>query len=626
MQGRAAASDRRVATGLFIDMVGSTQVAARPGGRHWCELAGFHRKVRRALRQHRRRGPRLTGTGAGSQQLGSRDGQFSHEQRDDDMKSTMQDGHLTLTSLFRRGRDLYGADAEVVTWAGDGSARASFAQVADRAERLAAALKRLGVSDGECVGSLMWNNQEHMEAYLAVPSMGAVLHTLNLRLSPAQLAFVINHGGDRVVIVDDTLVPVLAKVRTQLRTVDRIVVTGSGDASELGAAIRYEDLIADEKPGFDFPDHLDERSAASMCYTTGTTGDPKGVVYSHRSVYLHSLASWGSCGLTERDRALLIVPMFHVNAWGFPYTGWMLGADLLMPDRFLQSDPLTRFIEAERPTFSGAVPTVWNDILRFVETTPRDLSSLRLVACGGSAVPRSLMERAQGRHGVLIVQGWGMTETSPICALGFPPKSAAPGDEMDWRAKTGRVVPGVELRIAGDDGSILAPDGQSIGEIEVRGPWITGEYYGMEAPERFHDGWLRTGDVGTLDSRGYIQITDRTKDVIKSGGEWISSVELENAIMAHPDVVEAAVVGVPDPRWEERPLAVVVIKQGMATEPGALREHLASTVARWWLPERWAMIAEIPKTSVGKFDKKVLRAMYAEGRLEVVEIARADQR
>jgi fatty-acyl-CoA synthase len=309
--------------------------------------------------------------------------------------------------------------------------------------------------------------------------------------------------------------------------------------------------------------------------------------------------------------------MFHANAWGLPYAAWFTGADLLMPGRFLQAEPLCRLIETERPTVSGAVPTIWNDIWHYGETTPIDLSSLRLVMCGGSAVPRSLIERFQQRYGVPILQGWGMTETSPLAAVALPPKGTPPEEELDWRAKTGRVVPGVELRIVDDSGKSLPWDGRTAGEIEVRGPWITASYYGEEAPEKFHDGWLRTGDVGTVDARGFVQITDRAKDVIKSGGEWISSVELENALMAHPDVKEAAVVGVPDPRWDERPLACVVLKPGATGSPEAFKEFLAARVARWWIPERWTFIDEVPKTSVGKFDKKALRASLARGELRV---------
>jgi fatty-acyl-CoA synthase len=535
------------------------------------------------------------------------------------MLSTMQDFPLTITSLYRRGREVFGS-SEVVTFQPESSRRATFSEVGDRAERLAAALRRLGIGTDDRVGTLSWNNQEHQEAYLAVPSMGAVLHTLNLRLAPEQLAFVINHAEDRAIIVDGSLVPVLARVKDQLKTVREVIVTGSDDASALGEVLRYEELLAAEQLGFDWPD-LDERSASSICYTTGTTGDPKGVAYSHRSVYLHSLMEWGAFSLTERDRMLIVVPMFHVNAWGFPYTAWMIGADLLMPGRFLQAAPLARFIEQERATFAAGVPTIWNDVLRHVDSHPTDLSSLRLVIGGGSAVPKSLMEQFQERHGVRLIQAWGMTETSPVLGVAMPPKDASPGDEMAWRSKTGRLVAGVELRIVDDGGEVMRHDGKSVGEIEVRGPWVAGSYYSAEAPDKFHDGWLRTGDVGNLDGKGFVQITDRSKDVIKSGGEWISSVELETALIGHPDVVDAAVIGVPDERWQERPLAAVVLKPGSSTTPEQLREHLGGKVARWWLPERWALVSEVPKTSVGKYDKKVLRAMYSEGRLSTVELA-----
>ena len=534
------------------------------------------------------------------------------------MQGTMQDYPLTIGALFRHGRTLHGGSV-VSTWEGERARRATFAEVSERAERLAAALRRLGVRPGDRVATFAWNTQEHLEAYLAVPCMGAVLHTLNIRLFPEQLTYVANHAGDRVVLVDATLVPALARVRAQLETVEHVIVVGDGDATPLGAnVLRYEELLAAERPGFDWPE-VEERAAAAMCYTSGTTGNPKGVVYTHRSTFLHSLAttSAASFAIGPRDRLLVIVPMFHANAWGLPYAGWLVGADFVMPGRFLQAAPLCRMIAEERPTVSGAVPTIWNDILRHVEAEPVDLSSLRLVMCGGSAVPRSLMERFEERHGVRIVQAWGMTETSPLAAIAEPPKDCAPGDEMSWRAKTGRVVPGVELRIVDDAGHELPRDGKTAGEIEVRGPWVTAAYFGDPAPEKFHDGWLRTGDVGTLDAHGFVQITDRAKDVIKSGGEWISSVELENAIMAHPDVVEAAVIGVADPRWDERPLACVVLKPGARATADDLRGFLAERVARWWVPERWSFIAEVPKTSVGKFDKKVLRARYAEGALAV---------
>ncbi|HYP29105.1 MAG TPA: long-chain fatty acid--CoA ligase [Blastocatellia bacterium] len=530
----------------------------------------------------------------------------------------MQDIPLTINFLFGHGRKVH-AESEVVTFMGDASRRASYAQVGDRAERLAAALGRLGIRQGDRVATFCWNTQEHMESYFAIPCMGAVLHTLNLRLFPEQLAYIINHAEDRVIIVDDSLVPLLARVSGDLKTVEHFIVIGDGDASPLGEVLRYEELLAAEDLGFAWPE-IEERAPAAMCYTSGTTGNPKGVVYSHRSTFLHSFAAClgGAFAFDDKDRILPIVPMFHANAWGLPYAGWIAGADFIMPGRFLQAAPLCHLISTERPTFSGAVPTIWNDILRHAESNPVDLSSFRMVVCGGSAVPRTLMEKFQERHNVRIIQAWGMTETSPLAAIAHPPRQAGSRDEMDWRAKTGRIFPGVDLRIM--DGDTEVPwDGESVGEIEVRGPWITGAYYGDDTPEKFDDGWLRTGDVGVIDSKGFIQITDRAKDVIKSGGEWISTVELENTIMGHPDVVEAAVISIPDERWGERPLACVVLREGSEATPEHLRSYLCDRVARWWVPERWSFVREIPKTSVGKFDKKVLRARREVGDLEIID-------
>jgi fatty-acyl-CoA synthase len=451
--------------------------------------------------------------------------------------------------------------------------------------------------------------------------MGAVLHTLNLRLFPEQLAYVINHAEDQVIIVDASIAPLLARVRDQLTTVKHIIVNGAGDASALGDTLSYEDLLAAEEPGYDWPT-FDERQAAAMCYTSGTTGNPKGVAYSHRSTFLHTFAitSGSSLGINERDSVLSIVPMFHANAWGTPYGCFLTGADMIMPQQFLQAEPLSNIIALHRPTVSAGVPTIWSDLLRYAQSHEVDLSSLRMITAGGAAVPRQLLERFESELGIEMVQGWGMTETSPLCSLALPPRGIPPEEEMDWRAKTGRVVPGVEVRVAAEDGSILPNDGVAIGEFEVRGPWVTGSYYGEPAPERFHDGWLRTGDIGSLDRKGFMQISDRTKDVIKSGGEWISSVELENEVMAHPEVVEAAVIAVPDERWSERPMVAVVLEEGSSATPDELLVFLTERVSRWWLPERWAFIEEVPKTSVGKFDKKVLRSQYAAGSLEVLEI------
>ncbi len=533
----------------------------------------------------------------------------------------MQEVPLGIGRILRHGQSNY-LDSRVITFQGERTQRTGFAEVGERAERLARVLSRLGVGKGDRVGTFCWNHQEHLEAYLAVPSMGAVLHTLNIRLFPDQLAYVINDAEDRVIIADASLAPLLARVGAELKSVEKIVSVGQGDTGVLseffGEPVAYDEALSAEDPGFAWPE-VDERDAAAMCYTSGTTGNPKGVVYSHRSTTLHSMAITSSAclGLSEADRELVIVPMFHANAWGLPYGAWLVGTDMIMPQRFLQAEHLSRMIGEERPTLAAGVPTIWNDLLHYSRDHEVDLSSLRAVTAGGSAVPRSLMEQFQERFGVPMIQGWGMTETSPLCALGLPPKSASPGEEMEYRARTGRVVPGVELRVVAEDGSVLPNDGKTVGEFEVRGPWVTGSYYGDPSPDRFHEGWLRTGDVGWLDSRGYMQISDRTKDVIKTGGEWISSVELENAIMAHPDVVEAAVVGVPDPRWDERPLACVVLRSGAGIDGRVLSEFLGARVAKWWIPERWAFVEEIPKTSVGKFDKKALRSLSSEGRLAV---------
>ncbi|WP_245623360.1 long-chain fatty acid--CoA ligase [Spirillospora albida] len=532
----------------------------------------------------------------------------------------MQDFPLTITSIMRHGTEVAG-DAGVATWTGDGVRRRTYAEVGERAARLAGALRALGVDGEQRVATFMWNSTEHLEAYLAIPSMGAVLHTLNLRLFADQLVYIANHAEDRVVLVDASLIPLFAPLLPRLDTVRHVVVVGEGDTAPLEGAGKelhdYERLLAEAPPAFDWPE-LDERAAAAMCYTSGTTGNPKGVVYSHRSAYLHSLSTCtgNAMALSATDTVLPVVPMFHANAWGLPYAAVMAGADLVMPGRFLQAEPLVRLIESERPTVAGAVPTIWSDVLRHAREHGSDLTSLRLVPCGGSAVPESLM-RGFDEIGVRIVQAWGMTETSPLATVAHPPAGAAPDDAWRARISQGRVLAGLEVRVVGDGDTVLPNDGRAVGEVEIRGPWITGAYYRDEDPGRFHDGWLRTGDVGTLSRDGYLVLTDRAKDVIKSGGEWISSVELENHLMAHPDVVEAAVVGVPDERWQERPLASVVLREGAAATPEDLRRFLGDRIPKWQLPERWTFITEVPKTSVGKFDKKVLRRRYADGDLRV---------
>jgi len=542
----------------------------------------------------------------------------------------MMDVPLTITRIMQYGSTVYG-DREVVTYAADGLRRQTYAETGARAAKLANALRSLGVDGDQRVATLMWNNAEHLEAYLAIPAMGAVLHTLNLRLDPETIGYIATHAGDEAVIVDSSLVPLLAQVLSHASTIRHVVVTGSsGDTDPTALASlagpgrevhSYEDLLGAHAASFNWPD-VDERSAAAMCYTSGTTGRPKGVVYSHRSMHLHSMAvNTGSVfAMSERDRVLPVVPMFHANAWGLPYAAVMAGANLIMPDRYLQPEPLVKLIEAERPTVAGAVPTIWNALLQHVRANGGDLSSLRIVPCGGSAVPHALMEAYEKELGVTILQAWGMTETSPLGSVAHPPVGATGDDAWHYRDTQGRLICEVEARLVGDAGTVLPHDGEAVGEVEVRGPWITGAYYKDDDPEKFRDGWLRTGDVGTIDPLGYVVLTDRAKDVIKSGGEWISSMELENAIMAHPDVVEAAVIGVADERWGERPLATVVLSPGAETTAAELREFLAGQVARWQLPERWSFIDEVPKTSVGKFAKTKMRDSYARGDYEIIEV------
>ncbi|KWV34626.1 fatty acid--CoA ligase [Micromonospora rifamycinica] len=547
------------------------------------------------------------------------------------MRSTMMDAPLQVARILEHGVTVHGT-AEVVTWTGAEPRRMSYAEVGRTAARLAHALRdECGVTGDERVATFMWNNTEHLVAYFAVPSMGAVLHTLNIRLFPDQVAYIANHARDHVLLVDSTLIPLLARVLGELTTVRHVVVVGGTDPGPLRAVAgdgvtfhRWDELLAGRPEHFDWPE-VDERDAAALCYTSGTTGHPKGVAYSHRSIYLHSLQVClpEGFGLAPGDRELAIVPMFHAMSWGLPFAAFLSGASLIMPDRFLQAAPIAEMIAAERPTLAGAVPTIWNDLLAYLDTHDVDTSSLKEVIVGGSACPPALMHAFAERHGIEVIHAWGMTEMSPLGSVSRAPAGVTGEDAWRYRYTQGRVPAGVAARIVGPLGEPLPADGTSVGELEVRGPWVTARYVGDDAPdpEKFHDGWLRTGDVGMLSPDGFLTLTDRAKDVIKSGGEWISSVELENALMAHPDVQEACVVGVPDQRWGERPLATVVVREGAATSVEQLRTFLAGSVAHWQVPERWAVIDAVPKTSVGKFDKKVVRSRYADGDLEVRELA-----
>ncbi|MFF4832297.1 long-chain fatty acid--CoA ligase [Streptomyces sp. NPDC001315] len=552
------------------------------------------------------------------------------------MLSTMQDVPLLISRILTHGSTIHGT-SQVITWTGEGEPqRRSYAEIGARSAQLAHALREdLGVVDDDRVATLMWNNSDHVEAYFAIPSMGAILHTLNLRLPAEQLVWIVNHAADKVVIVNGSLLPLLAPLLPHLGTVEHVVVSGPGDRALLAGAAsvqvhEYEDLIAGKPTAYDWPE-LDERQAASMCYTSGTTGDPKGVIYSHRSIYLHSMQvnMAQSMGLTDRDTSLVVVPQFHVNAWGLPHATFMTGVNLLMPDRFLQPAPLAEMIEAERPTHAAAVPTIWQGLLAELTAKPRDVSSLTQVTIGGSACPPSLMA-AFDKLGMRVCHAWGMTETSPLGTIARPPAHVVgTEEEFAYRLTQGRFPAGVEARLSGPGGERLPWDGESAGELEVRGPWIAGAYYNgpgadlLRPADKFsEDGWLKTGDVGTISPDGFLTLTDRAKDVIKSGGEWISSVDLENALMSHPDVTEAAVVAVPDEKWGERPLATVVLKDGSTADFDSLRGFLAEEagIAKWQLPERWTIVGAVPKTSVGKFDKKKIREAHRLGELDVTKL------
>jgi fatty-acyl-CoA synthase len=509
----------------------------------------------------------------------------------------MMDGPLLVRGIAERAERLFG-HREIVSRTHDGVERSTYAEVVERARRVASSLQRLGVRPGDRVATFGWNSVRHLELYLALPAMGAVLHTLNIRLFEADLHYIVGHAEDRVIFLDASL----AEAMPRFEGVEHEVVMPDGPGARDGA-LDYEQLVADGDPGFAFPD-VDERQAAAMCYTSGTTGRPKGVVYSHRSTVLHTLIAnqADSIGLREVDTVMPVVPMFHANAWGLPYAAALAGSRQVLPGPRMAPADLAALIAAERVTFSGAVPTIWQGMLQL--DPPPDLSSLDRVICGGSAVPEALIRAFDARFGVPLIQAWGMTETSPMASVSHLPADPPADEDARYRlrATQGRIVPLVDFRI----------DEESGGELQVRGPTIASTYYEDEsAAEKFtDDGWLRTGDVAEVDEGGYIRLVDRTKDLVKSGGEWISSVELENAIMAHPDVLEAAVVAVPDERWSERPCACVVRSQGSELDGDALRAFLADRVAKWWLPERVEFIDEVPKTSVGKFDKKVLRRRF----------------
>jgi fatty-acyl-CoA synthase len=540
------------------------------------------------------------------------------------MRGLMQHDSLVLTRILERAAT-YSPRGQIATRTPEGMHRQTYADLGERCARLANALRDLGVGPGDRVGSFAWNSWRHHELYFAVPCMGAVLHTLNIRLHPEQVAWIANHAGDRVVCVDASLLPVFAKIAPGLEGVERVIVMGDkgdneGDGGDEGGrpdgSLSYEELLDAASPEIDWPE-LDEHDACSMAYTSGTTGHPKGVVYSHRSMVLHAWAvnQAGVMAIEATDVVMPVVPMFHANAWGLPYAATLAGAKLVLPGQY-SADPaaLAELIETERVTCTAGVPTVWIGLLQHLQTHDADLSSVRRIIGGGSAVPRSLIE-AFAKRGLEMWQGWGMTETGPLASLSrlTPDQVDLPeAEKIRIRAKQGRVVPGVRVRVVDvATGEEVPWDSKTMGEVQVKGNWVAEAYYRPEEPvEQFVDGWLRTGDVAVVDEHGFLQLVDRTKDLVKSGGEWISTIELESALMGHPAVLEAAVIAIPDERWSERPLAYVVLREGGQATQEELIEFIAPQFAKWWLPDRVEFVGEIPKTSVGKFDKKILRAQY----------------
>ena len=541
----------------------------------------------------------------------------------------MQDVALTLHMVLERAATLY-PDKIVATKTADGIRRRTYADVAARVTRLAAALADMGVKPGDRVATFAWNSDRHLELYLAVPCMGAVLHTLNPRLHHEQVRWVVNHAADTAIFYDASLEAALAEVGDTPTVRHLVRMNDLDDDSTPGeGATDYEKLLAGAATTFAWP-ALDEGAAAAMCYTSGTTGDPKGVVYSHRSSVLHSMGALFAdfLALSERDVCLPIVPQFHANAWGTPYAAMLTGASLAMPGRFM-ADPasIAALTQSEGVTVSAAVPTVWFGVLQAIKAgqiDPASLASLNRILCGGSAVPEALM-RGYDELGIQIIHAWGMTETSPLGTVARVKSTVAADDQLSTRLTQGIPAPGLKLRLVTESGDIAPWDGETMGELQITGPWIADAYYDPDAADnrggldRFADDdagtrWLKTGDVAVIDAQGYVKLVDRTKDLVKSGGEWISTLDLENLLLAHPKITEAAVIAVPHPKWDERPLACVV-RSDDALSPEEVRSYLAEHVARWQVPDDVVFVDEVPKTSVGKFDKKVLRDRFSQHRL-----------
>jgi len=534
------------------------------------------------------------------------------------MQGLMMDYPLTLQHFFNRATRIF-PRKEIVTQTDSGLHRYTYGEWGKRTMQLAHALHKAGVVEGDRVATFAWNTYRHLELYFAIPCMGAVLHTLNLRLFADQLVYIINNAEDKVIFVDGDLVPLVEKLADKLPTVKLYVIMGDAPQAtgKLQPSVDYETFIGSELESYEWP-QLDENAAAAMCYTSGTTGNPKGVLYSHRSTFLHSMGAGlaDAMALSERDTIFPIVPMFHANAWGMLHAAVMMGSKVVLPGRFMDPARIVHLIAQERVTVAAGVPTLWIGVLNILDREQVDLSSLRAIYCGGSAVPQALIEGLQ-RKNLTIVHAWGMTETSPLAALSklrSNHQDLPTEEQFRIRAKQGTIIPGVDFRVVNmETGEEVPWDNQSYGELQVRGPWIARAYYrDSESGAKFAEGWLRTGDVAVVDEDGMLQLVDRTKDLVKSGGEWISSVELESLIMGHPKVLEACVVGIPHPKWDERPLACVVPKPDFVGQisKDEIIEYLRPRVAKWWLPDDVVFVEAIPKTSVGKFDKKVLRKEY----------------
>ena len=539
------------------------------------------------------------------------------------MLGTMMDFPLTLQHIFERGTRLF-PDREIVTGGLGERHRYSYREFGQRVHRLASGLRSFGLQPGERVATFSWNHYRHLELYFAVPMQGAVLHTLNIRLFHDQLTYIVNHAADRFIVVDRSLLPIVRQLQPTFTSVEKIIVIDDGGDHDVGDAIDYEQLLGSGAEHFDFP-RLDEKAAAMMCYTSGTTGNPKGVAYSHRALTLHSFGAClaDSLAVSERETVMAIVPMFHANAWGLPYASTLVGAKQVFPGNSMAPERVLQLMQDERVTVGAGVPTIWIGALPLIQSGKYDLSSVTRIVCGGSAAPRGLIE-AYDKLGLNILHAWGMTEMTPLGTVSRLRQELTTADEstqLDFKARQGMPAPGVELRVLDDAGNDAPWDGQTMGELVVRGPWVAAGYYNDErsAASFTSDGWFRTGDIVKIHPNGYIEIADRTKDVIKSGGEWISSVALENALMAHPKVQEAAVIAVPDERWTERPMACIVARPEFRGEvlDAELTEYLAQQFAKWWLPDRYLFLDELPKTSVGKFDKKAMRQQFAATELTV---------